>query len=237
MPFGYKQHWLAVQDKEPQAIAGVFSFRYVRAASWTEGMACFDRTGPDVDQTVFITPAIGRWTLAVAGARAIPQARNSDWIPFLEQLSAQLGHVQYFGTHRVVGYVAWAKASQGRLIRAFAYLGESNETLVNLGEPTPEEKEIGIDFLDERTASKEEFDAHEERIRRLEAAIHTFTRDRDPETLTESETNMFDSLIRRYNMTIPDEDSVMLVADRWSLDPMKLDEIPVSHQFGILGSL
>jgi hypothetical protein len=223
VPFGYKQHWLAVRDKDSSAVAGALGLQEVCAVAFAEGIARLDGTGPDVDRTVFVTPAIGRWTLAVGGTRVIPQARNQDWIPFLERLSVSLGHVQYFGTHRVVGYVAWARSENGRLVRAYAYSGESGETLVNLGQPTPEEKELGIDFLDERSASEDEIKAHEGRVSDLERAIHQYMHDRDPETLNEQEKNIVERFIRKYDVTVPDETSVILVAGLWSIDPTRLE--------------
>jgi hypothetical protein len=229
VPFGYKQHWLAVRGKDPSAVADALCLYDVRAVTFSEGIARLDGRGPDVARSVFVTPTIAHWTLVVAGTHGIPAAWNPSWIPFLDRLSARLGHVQYFGTHRVVGYVAWARSENGNLVRAYAYSGESDKTLANLGEPTPEEKVLGIDFLDERSASEDEFEAHERRVNDLRRAIDQFMLDRDPDSLrdldaiSESDKLILDCLISRYDMTVPNESSVMLVAGRWSIDPTRLE--------------
>lgn len=234
--FGFKQHWLAIPDSDPSAVATALGLRKIRPATWAEGIARLDGAEPNIDQTVFVAPPIERWTLAIAGTRGIPQAEDPNWIPFLEHLSASQGHVQYLGTHRIVGYVAWARAENGRLVRAFAYSGESGRTLVNLGQPTLEESELGIDFLDERTASDNEIKAHKERTTELERAIHQYTLQREPETLNELERSIVDRLINKYNMSLPSEDSVMLVAGLWSIDPSQLEHLGEVAELGLLGS-
>jgi hypothetical protein len=220
---------------EPSTVADALGLRGVRSARFSEGITLLDSSGPEVDRAVFVTPAIAGWTLAVGGVRAMPHAGHPDWVPFLDRLSSSLGHVQYFGTHRVVGYVAWARSENGRLIRAYAYSGESGETLVNLGRPTPEEEELGIDFLDERSATEEEIGAHERRRTELERAIDRYTLDRDPESLSESEMRIAQGLINKYDMTVPNETSVTLVAGRWSIDPTQLGERGGAAARGLLG--
>jgi hypothetical protein len=74
----------------------------------------------------------------------------------LENLSKQFAEAFYFGTHRIVGYHAWASAEKGKIRRAFGYLGERGEFLVNVGDRTPEEIEIGTGVADTDTAPDEE---------------------------------------------------------------------------------
>jgi hypothetical protein len=54
--------------------------------------------------------------------------------------------VQYFATHRVIDYQAWAWAEKGHLRRAYGYLGEQGVTLQNEGEPTPTERALDLTF-------------------------------------------------------------------------------------------
>jgi hypothetical protein len=55
--------------------------------------------------------------------------------------------VQFFGSYRVVGFVAWARALQGRPVRVFAYADGDGEVRANIGEQTPEEAKLRIATL------------------------------------------------------------------------------------------
>jgi hypothetical protein len=52
--------------------------------------------------------------------------------------------VQFFGSHRGVGFVTWARALNGKPMRIFAF-GEA-DVVANVGEQTPEETKLT--FLD-----------------------------------------------------------------------------------------
>lgn len=62
------------------------------------------------------------------------------------RLMKSFGNVQFFGSHRVVDFVTWARAVNGTPIRIFAWSGSDGEVLANFGEQTPEEAQLG--FLD-----------------------------------------------------------------------------------------
>src|SRR4051794_9881675 len=72
-------------------------------------------------------------------------------VPSAIRLSDRFGEVQYFGTHRVVEYHAWAKALGGRVVRAYGWVGDRGEVLQDVGPKTPEEEELGFDFIDRTT--------------------------------------------------------------------------------------
>ena len=59
--------------------------------------------------------------------------------------------VQYFGTHRIVELNAWARVVDGMLVRQYADVGESLQTLWAYGPETPEEQALGLTFTDLRT--------------------------------------------------------------------------------------
>jgi len=54
--------------------------------------------------------------------------------------------VAYFSTHRVVEWHAWARAVKGKVVRRFAWLGESGATFWNEGKPTAAELQVGLHF-------------------------------------------------------------------------------------------
>jgi hypothetical protein len=132
-----------VRSGEPGAVVRVLPLISPRPCSWAEGI----RRAYDL-QGVFATPALDGWTLAVG---SLPEAGGIALEEILLNLSRAFGEACYFGTHRVVEYQAWARARAGTLERAFAYLGERGEFLVNLGARTADELELksGIANLDD----------------------------------------------------------------------------------------
>jgi hypothetical protein len=164
------------------------------------------------------------------------------FVPFLCSLSAKLGHVQYFGNHRVSCFAAWARAEHGRIGRVYGALDYT--TRVNIGDQTPDETELGFDFLDEK-ATPAEVAEHEARV---EADwIRTKALEEEVEAMraaAEARGEQFDYGIldeerfeSRFDRLVPNEDTVMLLAGRWSIDPMRLEESGVGPGLGLIGSL
>ena len=74
----------------------------------------------------------------------------------MKRLSDRFGEAYYFGTHRIVEYQAWAIAKMGQMIRGFAYVGESGEFPLNVGERTADEIELNIGTEDLNLCPDEE---------------------------------------------------------------------------------
>jgi hypothetical protein len=249
VPFGYKQMWLALWDAEPSALAGALGLADVRPATWKEGIERSYESGYDATRRVwrkwleiFVSPPVRGWTLVVGGIGAFPPIEHAEGVDRLRDLSTRFGHVQHFGTHRVSSYVAWAKARDGRVERAFAW---ADETLLDFGERTPEEVELGFDFLDDRRATPAEIEAHaakEEaefaRMRAIRAELNALRAEAEArgEKLDES---VYDDprFAPRSALLDPEEDSVMMLAARWSLDPTQLDQCGLEPGLGLLGSI
>lgn len=137
IPFGYKMGWLAVRSQEPQAVAAHLGARGVHRATWEEGTEAIYRE----DDRLFITPAMNGWVLA-AGLWVTHGGDESDSnriLALLTDLSTVFGEAQAFGTHRVVELHYWMRARQGQVERAFVYVGEAGEVLLDEGAPTAEE--------------------------------------------------------------------------------------------------
>ena len=68
----------------------------------------------------------------------------------LDRLCADLGKefsdVQFFGTHRVVDYHAWARVLNGKLVRHYAFVGDRAETVCDFGKLTDDERKLGLVF-------------------------------------------------------------------------------------------
>ncbi len=158
VPFGYKCAWVAVPACDSAALANALDLKQQRAAGWEEGVEKAYR------KHVFVTPPVGGWTLAV-GWPLMPsggRTTREEILPRLLHLSEALGSASFFATHRVIELHVWAKAEAGRLVRGYAYIGESNQTLWNEGPWTAEEVDLGFAFFDETCAEAED-DAYWER--------------------------------------------------------------------------
>jgi hypothetical protein len=70
-------------------------------------------------------------------------SRLPDW-------AAKLGtEVQFFATHRVTEAHSWARARPSGLERAYGYVGETGETVMDEGPRTAEELALDPDIPDE----------------------------------------------------------------------------------------
>jgi hypothetical protein len=146
--FGYKSAWVAVKDRSPDAVAEALSLRNVRRCDWDAGIKAayqYPTTG-----SVFVTPEIDGWVLCVgfplfAPAEARPPAFGELAAELAEKLQSE---VQYFATHRIVEAHAWARARPGALERAYLYIGESGEKMLDEGSRTAEEQALGFAFFD-----------------------------------------------------------------------------------------
>ncbi|HSZ59877.1 MAG TPA: hypothetical protein VK797_29820 [Tepidisphaeraceae bacterium] len=146
--FGYKTSWVAARASSGQEVAAFLNLKDVVPCSWKDGLQqAYELHG------IFVTPAVDGWILAVG---QVPEAGQTEFLPFLEHLSERFGKAFYFGTHRVVEYQAWASAQDGEVRRAFGYVGERGEYLLNVGERTPEEKELGTGIEDPESSPDEE---------------------------------------------------------------------------------
>lgn len=123
VPFGYKTCWLAVRGEDASAIADLLGLQDLRQANWVSGLENMHQKPVSASScTVFITPPAQGWTLIATGLGlcADNEAHVAQVVALLERLSRCFGEAQYFGSYRVVGYVAWFRARDGELQRAFA---------------------------------------------------------------------------------------------------------------------
>lgn len=153
LAFGYKCAWLAVKEDSPKRVIDLLPVYDAQHAEWSEGIPAA------YNGQVFVSPLISNWILVVS--RALPDFGSSRSIdaltPWIIDASQRLGTVvQYFMTDRVIEYHAWCWAERGRIKRAFGWLGETGETIVNVGMRTQAEDRLGIQFYDERLPRNEQ---------------------------------------------------------------------------------
>lgn len=103
--FGHKCGWLAIQADGPEQVVASLALTNVRPATWREGIEA------GYQGEVFVTPRLGGWLLATS--TAFPEARDARQTDictsWLLRLGQQFHEVQFFATHRVVEYHAWAR--------------------------------------------------------------------------------------------------------------------------------
>ena len=196
--FGYKMSWLAIKVSNAEEVIESVDIENVQPSNWHSGFVAA------YNGHAFISPPVNGWVFVVSNKMLelgyAPDAE--EWHSLMSRLSHEHGEVQYFGTHRVVDYHAWARFINGTESRAFAYLGERGEILVDRGARTVGEEELGYNYY-------------------------------DPDCLeAESE-----SYWERDDLCFPDEEHVMQVAGKWSINPNTLEELGLSKGVGWIGNI
>ncbi len=149
-PFGPRMAWLALGTTDTEEAATALGLQGAKAATWAEGIEAASHS------SVFVTPPLGEWTLAVGAALFPPDRPEALVKPLLERLSRQFGDAQYFCTHRDVELHVWARARQGRLLRGYGWLGQKGLTLWDEGGQTKEERDLGFRPSDGRSPDAEQ---------------------------------------------------------------------------------
>lgn len=138
--FGYKCMWFAVKTINAADVVKEIGLKSTQPCNWKSGIAAA------YEGKVFVTPSVSGWTLIVG--QNLPtlddEDRRKQAEALLIKLSKRFGQAQHYGTHRIVEFHAWVKATNGEITREYAYLGEHGEKLHDTGNMTNEEQAIGI---------------------------------------------------------------------------------------------
>lgn len=138
IPFGYKMGWLAIKSADANLIINMLNLKDVRVTNWETGLS----TVYELNNAVFITPSLNGWVLVVGWQFATMSDSPKKVEVLLLKLSKKFKEAQLFGTHRVVEAHCWFKAIEGKMVRAFSYVGEAGEITLDQGSLTKIEKEI-----------------------------------------------------------------------------------------------
>jgi len=219
-PFGYKVSWFAVKAADAASVIGALEIKDAVAANWVSGLAAAnpDRFSPEGDRWLFVSPPMNGWVLAVGSWLPYPTAETlhdigTKFDRMFALLVTRFGDVQFFASHRVSDYCAWARAVRGTPVRIFAYGGE---VLMNVGDQTQEEAKLGLpdlsglslpDAEDKLFSVAEELDSEQER-------------------LVETGLSQEEAYQRAYagRHVFPNEEDVVELAALWSIDPTRLSE-------------
>lgn len=219
--FGYKIAWLALKAPDPASVVDALELQDATPANWASGLAAVhDRESPPASLPwLFVSPAVSGWVLVVGSSLPYPteidrnRSAGQKFELLLSRCMKRFADVQYFASHRVIDFYAWARALDGRPIRIFCYGG--GEVAMNFGDQTPEEANLGFhdlsglsgrEAVDRLFALAAEQDDAEERLiqsglSRREARAKVRKNGRDP---------------------LLDEEDVLDLAGQWSINPMEL---------------
>lgn len=137
--YGLPKRWVAIRSTNQQAVREALGLYNARTCTWEEGLAEASQ------RTLFISPPVGSWILVMGTCLPDPHEDVDRAFRFLLDLSQKLGHVQFFQADRVLYHHAWVRAEDGRILRAYAWAGE---TLWNQGNLSIAETELGLRCLD-----------------------------------------------------------------------------------------
>lgn len=135
----FPSRWLAVRSTNPMAVQAALGLRKATPCSWEEGLSGAH------EQRLFISPPISGWTLVMGSSLPDPSDDVDRSFHFLLDLSAKLGHVQFFSLNRAVHHHAWVRTDFGQVQRAYAWAGK---TLWNQGRKTASEVDLGLKCFD-----------------------------------------------------------------------------------------
>jgi hypothetical protein len=223
-PFGYKVSWFAVRTDDATKVIDALGLAEAAPANWASGLAMADRYSREGNSWLFVSPPVNGWVFAVSSSLPYPIGETHDDVgrkfdALLSRLMARFDDVQFFGSYRVTGFCAWARALNGKPERMFAY--NDGQVLTNFGDQTPDEAKLGFPDLsglslpdadDKIFAVAEEQSAEEERL--VAAGI-----------------SWEEALAKIGRSALPDEEDVVELAALWSIDPTQLSD--QDHQPGL----
>lgn len=149
IPFGYKTGWIAVRADSSADVAAALEAHDTRVANWQSGLTNTLAQEGDTGW-VFLTPPVAGWVLVHIELLIAPDHdAGITWLrTCLDRLSVQFEEAQYFGSYRVVSFVAWMRSQNGTLTRGVSYVGGGDGLLLLEGPATEVEVAAGFDVLD-----------------------------------------------------------------------------------------
>jgi hypothetical protein len=220
--FGFKISWFAVKATGPAAVLDALEFKEAVPANWASGLAAAYWDGESREYWAFVSPPLTGWVLVASSSLPYPTNETHHDIGrrfdvLFSRLMQRFDDVQFFGSHRVSDFVAWARAVKGKPMRIFAWSGSDGAVLANIGEQTLDEAKLGLanlgglsplDATDKIFAIEEQQGAEEEKL-----VASGLSRREARTTIRQTSRGGF-----------PDETDVVDLAALWSIDPSRLSE-------------
>src|SRR5215470_904884 len=233
--FGYKVSWFAVKASDSASVLEALEFgQSSTPTNWVSGLrAAYGRSRGNDDAWVFVSPPVSGWVFVVGFWLPYPVAstepelagqfhigRNFDVL--FSRLMKHFADVTFFGSYRVVGFVAWARALNGKLLRSFAFADGTG--YANVGEQTPEEAKLkfaNLTGLSPSQARDRIFKMAEDQEAEEDALVARGLQRHEARA----------RLLQNRRDAIPDEQDVVDLAALWSIDPTRLSDEP--HPMGL----
>ena len=235
--FGYKVSWFAVKASDTASVLDAVEFGKATSANWASGLAGASPYGASQrsDPWVFASPPVSGWVFMVGFWLPYPVAPTEPYHDIgrkfdvlFSRLMKRFDDVQFFGSYRVVGFVAWARALKGTPMRIFAYA--DGEVFANLGEQTPEEAKLkfaNLTGLSPRDARDKIFKIAEEQETEESALVARGLSPREASA----------RVWQNGREAIPGERDVVELAALWSIDPTNLSNQESSLGLGLAARL
>jgi hypothetical protein len=220
--FGFKVSWFAVKATDPAAVIEALEFGKATPANWASGLAAAYGGAQSSDAWVFASPPLSGWVLVVGSSLPYPTNETHNDIGrrfdvLFSRLMKRFDDAQFFGSHRVVDFVTWGRALNGKPERIFGWTGSEGAVLANVGEQTLEEAKLkfaDLSGLSPSDATDKIFAIEEEKEAELDKLVASGLSRRDALTrVRQSGRGGF-----------PDETDVIELAALWSIDPTMLDD-------------
>ena len=236
--FGYKTSWFAVKAQDPKRVAQTLGLTSLRPANWATGLAAayaFNNKS-DGKQYVFVSPSVTGWVLVVSLALPYPDKRvqgrsddiDSRFTAMFGALAASFEEAQFYGSYRVVGFEAWARARGGKIERSFCYA--DGEVYENMGPQTLIERQLKFPDLSAMTpeaASSTIFSLAENRDAELQRLLASGM---PPKEATKK-------IASRQRNPMPTEGDAIAIAAHWSIDPTRIEELKLRPSVGYIAVL
>jgi hypothetical protein len=218
-PFGFKISWFAVKATDPAAVLDALEFKEAMPANWASGLAAAYWNAQSRECWAFVSPPVSGWVLVASSSLPYPTNETHHDIGrrfdvLFSRLMNRFDDVQFFGSHRGVGFVTWARALNGKPVRIFAF---ADEVMANFGEQTPEEAKLGVvnlSGLSPSNACDEIFRIAGEQEAEQDALVATGLSRREARA----------RVLQKGRHALHDETDVVDLAALWSIDPSRLSE-------------
>jgi len=129
--------WLAIKSNHVLSVQSALGLHNPMPCSWAEGLAG--------EKGLFIAPPVRGWILIIGSGLPDPGEDVDACFRLVLGLSRKLGEVQFFSANRILNHHAWVRVESGRVVRAYAWAGQ---TLWHEGERTCAERELGLHCRD-----------------------------------------------------------------------------------------
>jgi len=129
--------WLAIKGENLRSVQSALCLHNPKPCSWSEGLAGQEK--------LFIAPPVKGWILVFGSGLPDPSDDVDACFRFVLDLSRKLGQVQFFSLSRVLHHHAWVKADTGKVLRAYAWAGQ---TVWRQGRPTQAEHDLALKCFD-----------------------------------------------------------------------------------------